>query len=185
MKLLLNVLLLLCTLFSSAQSGKNGEDILKQLLAKQKESIGKPLPEFAIKTGDSVLTNQSLKGKTVFINFWFEACPPCIIELDGLNELYTKTKDQQDFAFLSFTFEKPEKCSEMRKKYNLQYPIISITREECYLLNGKNGFPTNLLLDKSGVVHHLASGGAMTKKEATAFLMTEFYARILQLLQVK
>jgi hypothetical protein len=83
----------LCFLFLSVacfgqKNGKEKEwdDFMKDFEAKQKAAIGKLYPEFRISSGDSTLTNQSWKGKTVFINFWYEACASCIAEFDGLNQ---------------------------------------------------------------------------------------------------
>jgi thiol-disulfide isomerase/thioredoxin len=41
-------------------------------------------------TNGSLFTNDSLKNRVSFINFWFEGCHPCVAEFPALNELYSK-----------------------------------------------------------------------------------------------
>lgn len=58
--------------------------------------VGCKVPNFNVRTinGESV-TLSELKGKVVVINFWFEACAPCIAEIPALNRLKEdyRTKD--------------------------------------------------------------------------------------------
>ena len=63
-----------------------------------RELINKPftLP-FSYTDRGEIIDNNYLKGKTVFINFWFEACAPCIAEFEAFNEMYTKLKGNPNF----------------------------------------------------------------------------------------
>src|SRR5215217_6848446 len=89
---------------SFAQSKKQ-DSLLLALQVKQKSAIGKPFPAFVIYDGRTRITNDSLKGKIVFINFWFAHCGPCIAEFKGLDSLYQQLKENTAFQFISFTFE--------------------------------------------------------------------------------
>jgi thiol-disulfide isomerase/thioredoxin len=63
-----------------------------------------------IRTGteDSIPFSQS--NKPIIINFWATWCKPCIIEMDSFERLYSKTKDEVNFYFLSNEpIEKQEK----------------------------------------------------------------------------
>ena len=145
-----------------------------------KEAIGKPFPGFSFLTDRKTIDNNSLLGKTVFINFWFEACAPCIAEFDALNEMYQKFKDNKKFEFVSFTFETPEKIKEIKTKYRLPYTIISIEREECYRLNLNNGFPTSMVLDSTGAIKYMVHGGFTDKAKAREFVHAEIYPEIIK-----
>ena len=180
MKLLSGLCFLFLSLASFGQTNnKEWDDFMKDFEAKQKAAIGKPYPEFRITSGDSTITNQTWKGKTVFINFWFEACAPCIAEFDGLNQLYNKVKDKKDILFISFTFETPKKIEEIKAKYGIQNPTVSITEKESRRLNLNNGFPTNIIVDKEGKTKFLVTGGSTDKKKASEIIMTEIYPKIL------
>ncbi len=145
---------------------------------KAMESIGKSFPQFSVTTDGRVLTNDSLEGKIVFINFWFEACPPCIAELNALNKLYNKFSTNKNFEFISFTYESPARIKRLKQKYHMQYRVFSITNQECYRLNQNNGFPTSIILDKTGTIKQLYTGGTTDKKEAENFIRNIVYKSI-------
>lgn len=175
------ILVLFTNILAYAQEQKKspGDLIMDSLFrAKEKESLGKPFPEFTAKFNTKELTKDSLKGKIVFINFWFEACPPCIAELPALTKLYYDLKDNKDFEFLSFTHESPARIKILRKKYHLPYKIASVTNQECYRLNQNNGFPTSIVLDRNGNIYQLFTGGDTDKKVASRFIKISVYTKI-------
>ena len=55
------------------------------------ELIGKEAPGFVLSglSGESVSLKDH-KGKVVIVNFWATWCPPCRMEIPGMNELYGK-----------------------------------------------------------------------------------------------
>jgi cytochrome c biogenesis protein CcmG/thiol:disulfide interchange protein DsbE len=150
--------------------------------AREKESIGKPFPLFKASLHNSEFTNQNIKGKVVFINFWFANCPPCIAELDALNELYKKLKANQQFEFISFTYESPKTIQSLAKKNHMRYKIMSVTQQECYRLNQNNAFPTSIILDKNGTIRFLSFGGTTDRIAAKKIVLTEYYQQLLKLL---
>jgi len=188
MKPIMLFLFVLLSLFSNAQTLTDHErdsisnEYFKAKDKANKEAIGKPYPAFSFKTDGKVFNNDLLKGKTVFINFWFEACAPCIAEFDALNEVYQKLKDNKNFAFISFTFETPEKVKEVKEKYQLPYTVISIDRKECYRLNLNNGFPANMILDSTGAIKYMSFGGNTDKAMARKYVMEIIYPEIVKLL---
>jgi thiol-disulfide isomerase/thioredoxin len=149
---------------------------------RNKDAIGKPYPSFSFATDGKVFNNDLLKGKTVFINFWFEACAPCIAEFGALSEVYQKLKDNKNFEFISFTFETPEKIKKVKEKYPLPYTVISIDRKECYRLNLNNGFPANMILDSTGAIKYMSFGGNTDKAIASKYAMENIYPEIVKLL---
>ena len=145
-------------------------------------AIGNHFLDFSA-TGDEINTSKSIKGKTLFVNFWFESCKPCITELDGLNALYNQTKNNPDFLFVSFTLELKDKIKALREKYELRYPVYYLDEKDCKRLNRGLGFPTNVLIDSTGKINHLTFNGAADKKSAEAFLHNEFFDRIIALVK--
>ena len=143
--------------------------------AKEKESIGLPFPQFNVMLNDVHVTKDSLKGKVVFINFWFEACPPCIAELPALNDLYKTFSPNEKMSFISFTFERPEKILLLKKKFGILYPVVSVNRQECYHLNQNNGFPTSIILDANGIIKYLFTGSTTDSRKAKRFIKDTVY----------
>jgi peroxiredoxin len=175
------LVVIICSLLAiSSFSQPSRQKLIQDIQAKQKAAIGKPFPSFSVKDGDSLFTNAALKGKLVYINFWFEACTPCIAEFEGLNKLYDTLKGRPDFEFVSFTFETEERVKALRQKYNLKYRIVSLQKDVCHRLNQGSGFPTHIILDKDHKITHFSAGGNSNKQRATEHIMNYFYPEILE-----
>jgi len=142
---------------------------------------GKQFGEFSIKTSDSTkFSNADLHNKIVFINFWFESCPPCISELEGFNKLFDTLKKNKNFVFVSFTFDPDLTIQKMINKYNIKYNVFHIDRTECYRLNFNNGFPASFILDRIGIIKYSKFGGFTDKEKATKAIMSEIYPKIIE-----
>ena len=48
----------------------------------------------------NLLSSDSLKGKTIVLNFWHPQCSPCIAELPELNNLVERMKDKESYNFV-------------------------------------------------------------------------------------
>lgn len=89
-------------------------------------------------------------GKVVALNFWFIGCKPCIMEMPELNELVEEYK-KEGVEFLAIALDSPTSIKVFLKKMDFEYDILpdgrSIARQY-----GVSGYPTHLLIDKSGKV---------------------------------
>jgi peroxiredoxin len=175
MRFLIGLILLSATTYPGYAQTISSEQFFRDRQQKQKETIGKTFPSFKAKRGDSLINNESLKGKTVFVNFWFESCPPCIAEFKGLNELYDSLKADSTFAFISFTYETKATITKIKKKYGLKFPIASVSASECYRLNQENGFPTNMILDTNLAIRHIETGGRIDIEQARWHIMYSIF----------
>ncbi|WEK71184.1 MAG: TlpA disulfide reductase family protein [Candidatus Chryseobacterium colombiense] len=93
-----------------------------------------------------------LKGKPTFINFWFRHCIPCINEIPLLNSLKEKYGDRVNF--LSITYENKKSVEEFLKKKNINFKHITDSKKQLDDLN-YSSYPTNLILDKNGNVKYV------------------------------
>ena len=92
--------------------------------------IGIQYPDFVVTFSDkSSFSNKNLENKVVFINFWFSHCPPCIGEIEGLNEMFNSLKDKSDFLFISFTFDSDDLIKASVEKYDIQYKVIHLGKQ--------------------------------------------------------
>ena len=144
------------------------------------DRIGKPLQNFTATMEGQPISNETLKGKTVFINFWFEACEPCVAEFEALDTLYQKLKDNKNFEFIAFTFEEPGKLAALKQKYKLLYHLVSVSQTDCYRLNQNNGFPTSIIIDAKGIIKYIHTGGFTEKEKVEEFMMKEVYPAIVK-----
>ncbi len=154
--------------------------------ASRKRVIGKPLPDFIAKSDKGDISNESLKGKVVFINLWELNCAPCMAEMPVLNELYDKLKNNKDFVFVSLTYEDDRIINEIKQKYNIHYAIYQTTRDECYMVNGLSAFPASLIVDRNGIAEKLYVGGFTdTIKVSNFMLRDKIYPAIIRELHLK
>ena len=180
-------LLIFFILLSTSSYGQNNSPEKNTMTAdsflilmdkKNSDFINKPFPQFSVSANNKECSNSTLKGKVVFINFWFAACPPCMAEMDELNKLFEKYKYNKYFEFVSFTFEKPKEIALIKKKFKIGYAIYSISRDECYRLNNNNGFPTSVILDSAGTVRYIHPGDQLNKKEIKKYFTTKIHPLI-------
>jgi len=178
------VLFIYCFLLSTlsygqvADSGKytiTADSFLVMMDKKNSEYINKPFTQFSITTNNKKCSNKTLKGKVVFINFWFAACAPCMAEMNELNKLFKHFKKSKNFEFVSFTFESPTEIELIKRKYNIHYNIFSISQDECYRLNNNNGFPTSIILNATGFVKWIHSTDAVNKTEIEKYFTGDVY----------
>ncbi|MCH5597187.1 peroxiredoxin family protein [Niabella ginsengisoli] len=144
--------------------------------------LGKLYPEFELKSGKRIVSAQNLKGKVVFINFWFDSCPPCRAEMRGLDSLYSILKDSAAFEFISITFEDNPTIKWVRKKRRVSFPMYSTSTQECQRLSFGCGYPTNIILDKRGVIRYINAGGFRDADKATQYIMEVIKPKIVELL---
>ncbi|MCU7549972.1 TlpA family protein disulfide reductase [Chitinophagaceae bacterium LB-8] len=187
MRFILSVLFLLGSFISLGQKPSFSKpsinlDIDSLFEARKKEAIGKPFPVFKATNETEKINNEILKGKVVLINFWFEGCPPCMAEMDALNELYQRLKNNKDFEFISFTMDQADAIKRVRQKFKLQFKVFHLKDEECNRLNQAFGYPTSIVLDRSGKITYLVSGGATDKDKAREFILTKLLSEITKVL---
>ena len=150
----------------------------KGLLESQQCMIGEKIPEFeAITINGAHINSQQLKNKVTILHFWFLACPPCIAELDGLNQVVNNYEEHTDIAFLAFSLDdKKILQEEFYSKYELEFKVIPNATELILdTFQNRWGFPTTIIVDKNGKIHRIKSGGKSSEIEASseikAFLM--------------
>jgi len=123
-------------------------------------NTGAPFPDFSLtNTNGNTFSEQDLKGKITVINFWYEACAPCMAELNGLNKLFYTFKDNPDFQFISISIDSLERAKEAIKKLGILFDVYPTTKEECKRLFRIGVFPTNIVVDQQGKIAYIKMGG--------------------------
>jgi thiol-disulfide isomerase/thioredoxin len=136
---------------------------------KLQRNIGHQFPTFQVESlFGQVYTEKNLIGKVTFVNFWFEYCSPCIAEFPELNDLFIRLNDNKKFQLLSFTKDSYEQAKASVLKYQLLFPVICISEKECFSLNFHSGFPTNIIVDETGKIIFIKSGGSLNKQQIEA-----------------
>lgn len=115
--------------------------------------IGQHFPVEELQDSNGTKYSQDyLKGKTTFINFWFTNCEPCIEELPLLNKL--KGELPLEISFLAVTFSKKEQVEKFLLKH--QFDFEHITDMNPNLLQSLvKRYPMSFLIDKEGNVERI------------------------------
>lgn len=180
MRLLLSFTFICLSILAFGQAPAKSQSINADSVynARVQEAIGKPFSPFAVENEKGMFNNDSIKGKVVLVNFWFEGCHPCLAEFGALNELAEKMKGNIDFEFISFTWDNPETIKRVKEKYQLKFKVFY--SKESSRLNLRMGYPTTMILDRNGIIKYLVSGGALDPEKAREFVMTTLFTKILQ-----
>lgn len=158
---------ILLFVFTNANSQLN--DTLKKMEGQRifnegffENVLGKVLPAFTAKDlNGTIYTNSyTTNGKVTFMNFWFTACTPCIVEIPNLNRLYDMVKGNPEVQFFAITWDTEEQARKTIKKYNIQFLVLLISQIEANQINFGRGYPTNTVLDKKGKIRSILSGGS-------------------------
>ncbi len=137
--------------------------------------VGHKIPEFNGTTyNGKKIGNDNIKNKIAVFNFWFMACAPCIAELDGLNEVVDLYKNRDDIQFISFTTDtKQNVINDFLPFHTLNFEIIPDAENTIFnVFKSWWGFPTTIVIDKTGKIHKIFSGGSTDKKEGSKKIKT-------------
>lgn len=117
----------------------------------RRKLIGSTLTELSLTDMDGkTYTLEDLKGKAIFLNFWFTQCKPCIEEMPDLNKLKEKYNDQ-NVVFFAVTYNEKKLITEFLKRTDLNLTIIPNDRKTIDQFH-INFYPTNILIDPNGKV---------------------------------
>lgn len=133
-------------------------DLVRIINGTDKESY------FIDQKGDSI-NYLSFKDKVVLVDFWFLACPPCIVELSGLDLLNKKLRSE-DFKIITFAMDSLGEIDEKllsKKDFNFRIvPNISLVANKDY--------PLKLLVDRKGSIVDYKHGGNAGKNSISILL---------------
>jgi peroxiredoxin len=141
----------------------------------QESLLGCKVPDFTVKTikGESISLAE-LNGKVVVINFWFTSCAPCIAEMPALNKLVEEFKDS-DVVFIAFARDDANELARFLEKRPFNFNIVAsandMAKSYCVELFG---WPTSMVVDKSGIVRKITSG-AFTDERAETQIFDVLY----------
>jgi thiol-disulfide isomerase/thioredoxin len=141
-----------------------GQDIADTLAVAGKK--GTMYPAFHLRNAEGEIYSSQMRGKVIWINFWFEACKPCMAEMGAIDEIARELRSRKDFVILSLTWEDIQAIQRVKSKFPMSYPIYSVTEETCERLNGGGGYPTNVVVDKSGMIRYIGVGGKTDPDQA-------------------
>ena len=138
--------------------------------------IGKPLPDFAVKTlaGASSSMKKELKtGRQTLINIWATWCVPCAAEMPELQQMQAKFAARGiDLIGLNVDAEKDVNVKNYAAKKGVTYPILigGTTAIEQIYATEELAVPLTILVNENGIVTDLIPGWSEeTQRKFAAF----------------
>ncbi len=117
-------------------------------------------PSFTLQgTDGSTYRVGGIREKAVILNFWASWCDPCKEEAPELNAMATKYREVLDIYGINVSGQdyKPN-AERFIKKYALVFPVMYDLKDEVYKQYNGAVFPTNVLIDKNGVISEIILG---------------------------
>jgi len=119
---------------------------------------GKMFPDLTIEQLDGeMLSFKDLIGKTVVVNWWHIACPPCIEEMPGLNIVVEQYKENSDVVFIAIAPHKKEHITHFLESREFNY-IQTLANDDAVGLFGGT-FPVHIIINSKGIIYSFAKGG--------------------------
>ena len=130
--------------------------VIKVLTAKRQSQTGMLLPSFIIKDIDNhTFSNQSFKGKYVFIDFWASWCEPCREENPELVKIYEKyAKKGIEFVGISIDMDKINWEKAIKNDGLPWIQACDLRGSQSQIFNdfGLYDIPANFLIDQKGKI---------------------------------
>ena len=124
------------------------------------KSVGKPLPRFSVtSTQGARVTNASLKGKVVLLDFWATWCGPCKAASPQIQRLSMNYGKRGLFVIGADTYEQGVKgtAAPYAKRHGYTYTFTEGNDGLATAL-GATSLPAFVLVDAKGVVRKVWTG---------------------------
>ena len=122
--------------------------------------VDEPAPAFEVTTLDGArIVSDSLAGKVVLVNFWATWCPPCRLEMPGIERVW---RDRRDAGFVVIGIATDETGEAGVRAFvaerGVTYPIAMATPAVVRAFGGYRGLPTSILIDRDGRIRYRITG---------------------------
>lgn len=117
-------------------------------------------PVFAVATlTGAPVSDSTLRGHVVLVNFWATWCLPCRAEMPLLQAMANRHK-AAGLVVLGLSVDRtaPETVTQWLRERDITYPVAIVGRDAETAFGGVQGYPTSVLLDRTGTVRYKVLG---------------------------
>ena len=124
------------------------------------ESGGHQQPRFAVTTLEGApVSDSTIRGHVVLVNFWATWCLPCRAEMPLLQAMSQRHRDAGLIVLgLSVDRTSPASVTQWLRERDITYPVAMVGRDVETAFGGVQGYPTSVLLDRTGTVRYKVLG---------------------------
>ena len=123
------------------------------------QSVNTEAPDITVTAMDGTEVKlSSLRGKTVFVNFWATWCGPCMQEMPEMNKIYPDYKDKIEFFAVSIDDSRSD-YEKYAGESGFAYPMYWGDKNAIVKAYGLQGIPASYIVDKYGTITKSHIGG--------------------------
>lgn len=123
-------------------------------------ATGEALPEIEFTTVEGVrITNESLKGHVVVLNFFATWCGPCREEMPHLEKEVWQTYRDKDLKFVAVGREhSAAEMNAFREETGFTFPLAADPKRETYGKFAEKWIPRTYVIDRNGTILFQSKG---------------------------
>lgn len=127
------------------------------------QGVGARFPDLPL-VGGRLANLAETRGKVVFINVWAEWCGPCLSELPSIQRLHDRFGRSTEVVFVLIGWRSDRRLAmEALGQKGIRLDHYDLARrltedEQDALFSGRGGIPRTFILDRQGIVRHMAVG---------------------------
>ncbi len=118
----------------------------------RRDAAAKPAPAFELARydADAKVSLAGLRGKVVFLTFWFPGCGPCRGEFPHFENVVRKFKDAADLVYLAPNGIAKQDDYVLPFMAGTKYSFLPLKGGDSPAAYGVRGYPSNFLIDRDG-----------------------------------
>lgn len=148
---------------------------MKAIAGVDPDTVRRPAFTVVARTGDTI-TAERLRGQVVLVNVWATWCGPCRAEMPALQQLAESyASDSVVVLGLSVDRGPAATVDTFLADREITYPVAIIDDAILSAFGGVRGYPTSILLDRTGAIRHTVLGpiAPLTLRPALRRLIAE------------
>ncbi|HLS98214.1 MAG TPA: TlpA disulfide reductase family protein [Porticoccaceae bacterium] len=108
--------------------------------------------------GDKPLTLDTLRGYTVFVNYWAEWCAPCREEVPELNDFQKRHRDTVRVVGVNFDRLEGKVLAGQVASLGIEFPSLAVDPREALGVPVPVGLPETFVIDPGGKLVSILRG---------------------------